>query len=102
MAKEYIDREAAIAQCRRHSDYTAWSIESGIEATPAADVAEVVHGRWLNFVNDYSTAECDKCGEIYEVSDYHDEKHFNAFKRFYNYCPNCGAKMDGGEENAAD
>jgi len=49
---------------------------------------------WLNFAGDFSTAECSECGELYEPSDYRDEEHFNAFKQFYKYCPNCGAKMN--------
>ena len=64
---------------------------------PAADVAPVVHGRWLNFFNDYGTAECNICGELYEVSS--EEKpcseYFDAFCSFYHCCPNCGAQMDG-------
>lgn len=59
-------------------------------------VAPVVHGEWLNFNGDFSTAECDQCGELYEVSP--DEKpcedFFGAFKKFYKFCPNCGAKME--------
>lgn len=42
----YISREAALAQCKRHNDYTGWSIADGIEAIPAADVEPVRHGRW--------------------------------------------------------
>lgn len=38
---EYIPREAAMEQCNRHSDYTAWSILNGIEAIPSADVEPV-------------------------------------------------------------
>ena len=61
----------------------------------AADVAPVVHGRWLNFYNDYSCAECDRCGTTFEVTDSEsNEGLWNAFKLSYNYCPNCGAKMD--------
>ena len=65
-----------------------------------ADVAPVVHGEWLNFTGDFSTAECNQCGELYEVSP--DEKpcedFFSAFKKFYKFCPNCGAKMDKEDE----
>ena len=61
----------------------------------AADVAPVVHGKWLNFYNDFSCAECDRCGTTFEVTDNEsDEELWNEFKLSYNYCPNCGAKMD--------
>ena len=62
---------------------------------PAADVAPVLHGKWLNSYNDFSCAECDRCGTIFEVTDNEtDEGLWNAFKLSYKYCPNCGAKMD--------
>lgn len=63
---------------------------------PAADVAPVVHGRWLNFYNDFTVAECDQCASQFEVT-FDGEANgalWNGFKQFYKYCPNCGAKMD--------
>lgn len=70
-------------------------------AQAKADGRVVAYGEWLNFVGDYSTAECSQCENIYEVSP--DEKpcedYFNAFKQFYKYCPNCGAKMDKESES---
>lgn len=58
---------------------------------PAADVAPVMHGEWReNGLNGYAYAFiCSKCGYI-------DGYPFN--DRF-RYCPNCGAKMDGGDGN---
>lgn len=60
---------------------------------PAADVAQVVHGRWIE---DHDYLKCPKCGAMvkrdftfFDIGDWH-------------YCPNCGAKMDGGTENATD
>lgn len=47
-----------------------------IQETPVADVAPVIHGKWMGTV-------CSVCGE--SVSFYYD----------CNYCPVCGAKMDG-------
>lgn len=46
---------------------------------PAADVAQVRHGRWLK----HACYVCSVCG----VAN-NDE---------YDFCPNCGAKMDGGD-----
>ena len=97
---EYIEREALKEMFSSSNKPFETAICSVIDAVPAADVAPVVHGRWLNFTGDFSTAECDQCGELYEVSP--DEKpcedYFNAFKQFYKFCPNCGAKI-GKETN---
>lgn len=62
---------------------------------PAADVAEVVYGRWIDGAEDFTcgnyNAECSIC-RCYVSWDGCDED--------FNYCPNCGAKMDGGEDRA--
>ncbi len=60
-------------------------------AIPAADVAPVLHGRWL-CGEDYMF--CSKCGMQWNYCD-NDTQDFK-------FCPNCGAKMDGGEDDAAD
>ena len=49
----------------------------------AADVSPVVHGRWKRYGR--NLGECSNCGEIVNIR--------------YNYCPNCGAKMDLEEKN---
>lgn len=54
---------------------------------PAVDVAMVVHGRWR--YNGF-LQECQSCGEIYS-------RHGGNAGKLWNFCPNCGAKMDGGE-----
>lgn len=58
-------------------------------------VEKVWRGEWLNFYNDFSTAECSTCGELYEVSPDEEPKkeYFDAFKNFYHFCPNCGKAM---------
>ena len=84
---EYIERtEALEITTRTCGDYAAaWS---EIRKLPAADVAPVRHGKWLH--TDYAlhwTAK-DECSECtYHALDRDDLSH-------YNYCPNCGAKMD--------
>lgn len=63
--------------------------------TPAADVAPVRHGRWIKddfLSDDVNNAEkCSQCGEL-----------IGWFGKLPKYCPNCGAKMDGGVGSVAD
>ena len=50
------------------------------------DAQEVRHGRWIKLYHD--NYKCSECGAWWG-SDYNDEIINN-----FNYCPNCGAKMD--------
>lgn len=53
-----------------------------IKDQPAADVAPVVHGKWVsNGIPDSVLVKCSECGIVYGSIG-------------FNYCPNCGAKMD--------
>ena len=85
---EYIERENAIAWFMPYA-HTGESIDadvviSDIKGMKAADVAPVRHGRWLPF---HSTA----AGDIQYCSACEIGCTWKP-----NYCPNCGAKMDGG------
>ena len=100
---EYIKREDAIDAVldtyynTPDIDLSGERLEAAILNIPAADVAPVRHGEWLNFYGDFSTAECELCAELYEVSpdESPQKEYFDAFKEFYRYCPNCGAYMMG-------
>lgn len=63
--------------------------EIAIGKLPAADVVPVVHGWWN------ATETCSLCGE--KSTEGLDATIWNYW--LPNYCPNCGAKMDGGEDN---
>ena len=58
-----------------------------IEDMPAADVAPVVHGQWEE-ASDGDGIVCPFCRTDFCTIIYDTE--------YFNYCPNCGAKMDGG------
>lgn len=101
MMTEYIDREAvkeAIGFIRlHHIEYAEnKSLLDAINEIPAADVAPVKRGRWELYENDDDLAAsffCSLCGWNIDEDEYLDRwSHFN-------YCPNCGAKMDGGNGN---
>lgn len=89
---EYIDRDEVIAwiwkQKRLSKGYTVMVIQD----LPTADVAPVRHGKWVhsryeNCSEQFEIVKCSCCGhEAYTMAFY---------VRGGNYCPNCGAKMDG-------
>lgn len=89
---EYINREAAIrALLNDAPEQVSYSREDAadcIRYMDAADVAPVVHGRWKVVEGTIENAVCSICN-----------RHFQSYYEAYHYCPNCGAKMDGGSEN---
>lgn len=100
MPDEYISREQTLALLKSlgSRDYRrekgtiqdAIKMISSAEYTPAADVAPVVHGRWIETPEGTMCSECDT--NPVEVGDYH-VANYRA-----DYCPNCGARMDGAAE----
>lgn len=69
-----------------------------------ADVVPVAHGRWLD-IKRYNDGErviatCSRCKERGELRTVRTE--FGVWEINSPYCPNCGAKMDGGIDNAID
>lgn len=58
---------------------------------PTADVQEVKRGEWLKPSNDSVDSKqwiCSECKGLTETA-------FYCGHCYYNYCPNCGARMDG-------
>ncbi len=100
---EYIKREAlldsicyetcGIAFCGA----TNCAFMAKVCSAPVADVAPVVHARWIH--SRYE--DCSEQFELVKCSQCNHEAYAMAFYvRGGNYCPNCGAKMDGGADNA--
>ena len=96
---DYIDKQAAL-EAIENTPVKSIDAEKGllilsglgnacdiIEAMPAADVAPVVHARWENYSP--VTIKCSRCGHVIHDWRYSECK----------YCPNCGAKMNGGESD---
>lgn len=83
---EYIDREEYCEKnCRCSNEYCDRQ-SCPIWKAPAADVAPVVHGRWVR--HDDGVVTCSKCGNAESSDSY--------------YCRYCGAKMDGGKSEHED
>lgn len=106
---EYIEREAISEEIRKYyyKNPPNFSYGEGFDRgldraqraildAPAADVAPVRHGRWIEPSRLYYDAkqyECSLC-----CSDTFWKKHSITEK--YPHCPNCGAKMDGCDGNS--
>lgn len=85
---DYIDKQAFLDYMKRTDRY--FNVKFDIESFPNADVAPVRHGRWEE-ASDGDGIVCPFCRTDFCTIIY-DTEHFN-------YCPNCGAKMDGGIGN---
>ena len=84
---EYIKREAAIEAIMSDppdAHYPHWYADK-IKAIPSADVVPVLHGRWIASHDEF--CECSICK--YPVYVWWNQT---------NYCPNCGARMYGGDD----
>lgn len=90
---EYIKRETAVkaVMAAKWVDGSDGAMAMEIVASPpAADVAPVVHGRWVD-------GRCSNCGVDIPTDDAHDVIFGNECR----FCYYCGAKMDGGAAHAA-
>lgn len=75
------------------NDINEWLDEFGCDNyKPTADVAEVKYGEWIHTDKAKHWTGKDECSECtYHTWDRDDLSHLN-------YCPNCGAKMNGGKK----
>lgn len=85
MDDEYISREAALTALQDSDLFNTTERQlRAIRELPAADVAEVVHGRWI--WNEEGEIDWE---QFYRCSNCGDKEYWES-----NSCPNCGAKMD--------
>lgn len=89
---EYIDREDYCRnRCRCDAKRCIRAI-CPIWKAPKADVAPVRRGHWIDCEDDYTSyVRCSVCGDEYT--------YWEADCAHTDFCPGCGAKMDGGYDN---
>lgn len=104
---DYIDRAAlGIDFCRwnvfeNKSYVDGWNAAIKIlKEAPAADVQEIKHGKWIETQEplgwcDIDCAECSVCHESWIIDE---DSSIDDYECMWHYCPNCGAKMDGGKK----
>ena len=86
----YITDDCLMDIAYEHMDDDALiGLQNALEEIPTADVVEVVHGEWVK-----DEEKSKKLIEsIYICSACHNFEAWGETEK-YNYCPNCGAKMD--------
>jgi hypothetical protein len=76
---------------------------SEIDKLPTVDAVEVVHAEWLDGYGvcdnkkSYVSIDCSNCGEYFKIPGIDED--IEEWKKRFAYCPFCGAKMDGGNED---
>ena len=102
---EYIERETVVEAFENADADVVEEYEDGacdwgfgrknilevINSVPAADVAPVRHGRWIEYTKVIIPEPYNKLEQAWKCSECGFDDGFVA----YNYCPNCSAKMDG-------
>ena len=73
-----------------------------VDRLPKADAVEVVHGRWEQEIGDLHHGGvlyyCSVCNKLHFVKARHSLISLSSHEELFskpNYCPYCGAKMDG-------
>lgn len=86
---EYLKRSDLLAEYDRQHKGPPGAARRLIAEAPAADVVPVVHGRWEEVTwGNMTFTKCSNCNS--KVQWYLSEQ--------FNYCPLCGARMDGADE----
>ena len=87
---EYIKREDVHLALDSHYFTGELSLRETIDSVPSADVVERKRGKWIGG-NGVDYVRCGCCHKDYDwVSQ----------AQYYNFCPNCGAQMEGDDNNA--
>lgn len=95
---DYINKQAFLDYMKRTDRY--FNVKFDIENFPNADVAPVRHGQWIPLTECANEGVyCSICKKKVWKSDYAQCSKKSRNKLESNYCPNCGAKMDGGIGN---
>lgn len=87
---DQIERDKLLDSLPKNDTVLSLDVRRIVVEAPAVDAAPVVHGRWV----EYPVAHYFKCSKCKYIVPYKKAVRINE-KQAYNYCPSCGAKMDG-------
>lgn len=86
-----IDADKLLAMVKKNAPFIYHVALPIVALTHTEDAEPVRHGEWIDHPDDrcslFNGWECSECKQIVSGGK-------------GNYCPNCGAKMDGGKQDA--
>lgn len=83
---DYVSRQYLLDEYDRQHQGPPGGARKIIAEAPAEDVAQVVHGRWIEYEGEgYHGIHCSRCN--FSIP-------YGNVMMGYNFCPNCGAKME--------
>ena len=91
---ELIEKEAALKLVSDPHNQYHRIVKEFLLTAPTIEAEPVRRGRWIDahMISGGDFNRCSECGcyieQVYFANDYN-----------VRYCPNCGAKMDGGADN---
>lgn len=98
---DLISRKALLEAAEHNVEFQegivdVYILESILAGMPAVDATPVVHGRWddsgcFKFLDCKIAVRCSICGGCLTEKEYAES--------VWNFCPVCGAKMDGWNDN---
>lgn len=90
-----IDADAFIKKVVEYSHQSTKTIGIALDATPTVDAVPVAHAKWLTVHGD-DRLMCSRCKWKEHVPTVMGKP------TIWEYCPSCGARMDGGMNDATD
>ena len=88
-AEEIVRHMCYVSENGSKTDFREVAFWDEIKRMPTADVVEVRHGEWVTLEAEIGLYSCSLCEH-------------KILRAECNYCPNCGAKMDGERKQKND
>lgn len=99
--KRYIDADKLFRYVDEQTHLSKGKLQNYIRENHTTDVKEVVHGHnktSMHPVDEFWCSECGFCCADYTETKYDEDGDYTySCECEFDYCPRCGAKMDGGE-----
>lgn len=86
-----IDYNMALKECKKPGIYDLCDTPEFLSYLPKIEATPIIFSKFIAKFEGDDERYCAECGEIWNLN-------YNEIERF-NYCPNCGAKIENDKED---